>query len=40
LLAIPALLPLVLLLYWLARVLFTQWYQRRAPDFVQADASS
>ena len=26
LLAIPALLPLVLLLYWLARVLFTQRY--------------
>ena len=40
LLAIPALLPLVLLLYWLARVLFTQWYQRRGPDFVQADGSS
>jgi len=30
LLAIPALLPLVLLLYWLARVLFTRWYQHRA----------
>ena len=29
LLAIPALLPLVLLLYWLVRVLFTRWYQRR-----------
>jgi hypothetical protein len=28
LLAIPALLPLVLLLYWLARVRFTQWYRR------------
>ncbi len=28
LLAIPALLPLVLLLYWLARVLFTKWYRR------------
>lgn len=33
LLAIPALLPLVLLLYWLARVLFTQWYRRRAERF-------
>jgi uncharacterized membrane protein len=30
LLAIPALLPLVLLLYWLARVSLTQWYRRRA----------
>lgn len=28
LLAIPALLPLLLLLYWLARVRFTQWYRR------------
>ena len=33
LLAIPALLPLVLMLYWLARVLFTRWYQRRAHAF-------
>jgi uncharacterized membrane protein len=33
LLAIPALLPLVLLLYWLVRVLFTRWYQRRADSF-------
>ena len=33
LLAIPALLPLVLLLYWLARVLFTKWYRRHANDF-------
>jgi uncharacterized membrane protein len=33
LLAIPAFLPLVLLLYWLARVLFTQWYRRRADSF-------
>jgi uncharacterized membrane protein len=32
LLAIPALLPLVLLLYWMIRVLFTQWYRRRAND--------
>jgi uncharacterized membrane protein len=30
LLAVPALLPLVLMLYWLARVLFTKWYRRRA----------
>jgi uncharacterized membrane protein len=30
LLAIPALLPLVLLLYWLVRVRFTKWYRRRA----------
>jgi uncharacterized membrane protein len=29
LLAIPALLPLVLMLYWLARVSLTQWYRRR-----------
>ncbi len=33
LLAIPALLPLVLLLYWLARVLFTKWYRHRADSF-------
>jgi len=33
LLAIPALLPLVLLLYWLVRVLFTKWYRRRADSF-------
>jgi uncharacterized membrane protein len=33
LLAIPALLPLVLLLYWLLRVLFTRWYERRADSF-------
>jgi hypothetical protein len=30
LLAIPAFLPLVLLLYWVARVSLTQWYRRRA----------
>jgi uncharacterized membrane protein len=30
LLAIPALLPLVLLLYWLVRVRFTKWYRLRA----------
>jgi uncharacterized membrane protein len=35
LLAIPALLPLVLMLYWLARVLFTKWYRRRAAQIIQ-----
>ncbi len=30
LLAIPALLPLVLLLYWMARVLWTNWYRGSA----------
>lgn len=34
LLAIPALLPLALLLYWWTRVLFTQWYRRRANSLV------
>jgi len=29
LLAIPALLPLVLMIYWLARVRFTKWYRQR-----------
>jgi uncharacterized membrane protein len=33
LLAIPAMLPLVLMLYWLARVLSTKWYRRRADSF-------
>lgn len=33
LLAIPALLPLVLLLYWLVRVRFTKWYRHRADSF-------
>ena len=33
LLAIPALLPLVLMLYWLLRVLFTKWYRRREGSF-------
>ena len=33
LLAVLALLPLVLMLYWLARVLFTKWYRRRAGSF-------
>ena len=32
-LAFLALLPLVLLLYWLARVRFTKWYRRRADSF-------
>ena len=38
LLAIPAMLPLVLLLYWLVRVRFTKWYRRRAGSFGQADS--
>lgn len=33
LLAIPAMLPLVLMLYWLARVLFTKWSRRHADSF-------
>ena len=33
LLAFLALLPLVLLLYWLVRVRFTKWYRRRADTF-------
>ena len=33
LLAIPAMLPLVLMFYWLVRVLFTKWYHRRADSF-------
>jgi uncharacterized membrane protein len=33
LLAIPALLPLVLMFYWLLRVRFTKWYRRRADSF-------
>ena len=36
LLAVPALLPLVLLLYWLARVLLTKWYRRGADSFKPA----
>jgi uncharacterized membrane protein len=35
-LAILAMLPLVLMLYWLARVLFTKWYRRRADSFTPA----
>lgn len=33
LLAIPAMLPLVLLFFWLLRVRFTKWYRRRADSF-------
>jgi uncharacterized membrane protein len=33
LLAIPAMLPLVLMFYWLVRVMFTKWYHRRADSF-------
>jgi uncharacterized membrane protein len=33
LLAIPAMLPLVLLIYWLVRVRFTKWYRGRADSF-------
>lgn len=32
LLAIPALLPLVLLIYWMVRVLFTKWHRRHPRD--------
>ena len=32
LLAIPALLPLVLLIYWMLRVLFTKWHRRHPHD--------
>jgi hypothetical protein len=32
-LAVLAMLPLALMLYWLARVLFTKWYHRRADSF-------
>lgn len=38
LLAIPAFLPLVFLVYWLVRVLFTKWYRRRAASFKPAPA--
>lgn len=37
LLAIPALLPLALMLYWLARVLFTKWYRNRSSDSFTSD---
>jgi len=35
LLAIPAFLPLVLLLYWVARVSLTQWYRRRGAALIR-----
>ena len=38
LLAIPALMPLVLLPFWLARVWFTQWYRRRGRALEVAQA--
>ena len=38
LLAVPALLPLGLLLFWLTRVLLTQWYRRRARTLEAAHA--
>src|SRR5688500_10427147 len=39
LLAVPALLPLVLLLYWMARVLYTKWYRRAKDSFNPMTAS-
>lgn len=39
-LAIPALLPLALMLYWLVRVLFTRWYGRRAGSFLRTPSAS
>ena len=33
LLAVPALLPLVMLLYWMVRVLYTKWYRRAKDSF-------
>jgi hypothetical protein len=39
LLAIPALLPLVLMLYWVARVALTKWYRRRGAGLMQASPS-
>jgi hypothetical protein len=39
LLAIPAFLPLVFLIYWLVRVLFTKWYRHRANAFVNHAAA-
>jgi uncharacterized membrane protein len=35
LLAIPAFLPLIAMLYWVARVSFTKWYRRRGAGLVQ-----
>lgn len=37
LLAIPAFLPLVILVYWMARVLLTRWYRRVGHSFRQAE---
>ena len=39
LLAIPAFLPLLLLLYWLARVSLTQWYRRRGVALIEPMAA-
>jgi uncharacterized membrane protein len=39
LLAIPALLPLALLLYWMGRVLYTKWYRRAKESFGPMTAS-
>jgi hypothetical protein len=39
-LTVLALLPLVLMLYWLARVLLTKWYRRRADSFRPAVVGS
>jgi uncharacterized membrane protein len=36
LLAIPAFLPLLILVYWMARVLFTKWYRHRGVAFGRA----
>jgi len=36
LLAIPAFLPLLLLIYWVVRVAFTEWHRRRADPFKPA----
>jgi uncharacterized membrane protein len=36
LLAIPPLMPLLLMLFWLARVLLTKWYRRRAGSWKPA----
>jgi uncharacterized membrane protein len=32
-----AFLPLLLLIYWLVRLLFTKWYRRRAPSLIPTD---
>jgi uncharacterized membrane protein len=36
LLAVPAFLPLLLMVYWLARVSFTRWYRRRGVALTQS----